>query len=371
MSKRNNYIREYKLWTPVATSVVVTVMLPLILSVVTLPQALTVKGTYVANDSRVFHRFVEDIKSANGVLVLGTSETGNELDGYNYWGFLNRDKDIGYKFSVLGGAGRDYSVYLPIIVGNPELFRGLKVLVYINPTYWRETLCKFDNSYFTRYVGRDLALRVKDDFMERGLFDKFLKPVMFDDGKIDSLEYSFNDELDKYVADFKTYFSYDLKRVISDDQQPPPKTRKFELMSTQQLDSLKAGINLEFNAVESFLATGTPFPAIAQGCSFRYDALYEFINLCDEFDVDVTFYLGPYNGVYCEKKNPEHRASYEEVIADIKMLVKGAEIPLIDGSGLSNTTGTFLDVQHISKYGAYLTAQQIKEYYATTNPDDY
>lgn len=34
----------------------------------------------------------------------------------------------------------------------------------------------------------------------------------------------------------------------------------------------------------------------------------------------------------------------------------------IDGSEISTIPGTFLDVQHISTYGAYLTALQIKRH---------
>jgi hypothetical protein len=36
---------------------------------------------------------------------------------------------------------------------------------------------------------------------------------------------------------------------------------------------------------------------------------------------------------------------------------------MIDGTWQGNVPGTFIDVQHISEYGAYLTAQQIKAYY--------
>ena len=310
---------------------------------------------------------MRDIKKAKGVLVLGTSETGNELNGLNYWGLLNLDKTVKPYFSVLGGAGRDYTVYFPIILKNPDLFKDLQILVYINPTYWRESLCNFDNHYFTRYVGLQLAANSKEIFKDKNIYEEFLKPARYGLVTIDSLSYSFNDKLMNAIDDFKSYFYYDLNRLINDNEKISGKRRIFDSMTVQQIDSLKNGINLEYNALESFLASNTPFPAIHQDCTFRYDGLYEFINLCIDYEINATFYLGPYNEVYGRRKNPERLDAYKEVMNNIKLIINSSNMPLIDGSYISQVPGTFLDVQHISQYGAFLSAQQIKEHYETAN----
>ncbi|PLX06361.1 MAG: hypothetical protein C0596_17990 [Marinilabiliales bacterium] len=61
--------------------------------------------------------------------------------------------------------------------------------------------------------------------------------------------------------------------------------------------------------------------------------------------------------------NPELIEDYWNTLEKIKQLLQESDVEFIDGTELSVKPGTFIDKQHISEYGAYFTALQIKEYY--------
>lgn len=88
-----------------------------------------------------------------------------------------------------------------------------------------------------------------------------------------------------------------------------------------------------------------------------------FIRLLKTNEIDCTFYVGPYNATFCKHKDSTLIPTYEETISRIKKFLVKEEMEFIDGTDISYKTGTFIDVQHISQYGAYLTALQIKAHY--------
>jgi hypothetical protein len=360
-------ILRYRLWIPALCSMMVILLMPLCLSQITLPQALTIRGTLVQEDSRAFHRFIESIKRENGVLIIGTSETDNKLSGSNYWNVLNNEKENKHGFSVIAGAGRDPSVYFPLILNHPELFKGLRILVYINPTYWRFGLNNFNNDYFIRYVSRDVAIRARSAAKQRGLYQDFMKPALYDSIALDNLEISLRDKIQFMVREFRSYFFYDFKRLLDHSEDIEKKKNISFPYSDAEIAQLKKGLNLDYNVQDGYLSTNNLFPSIDIDSQYRYKVLFEFINLCKENDILATFYLGPYNAIYCNKKNPELASAYEDVLKYIRMIVSDSGYPLIDGTDQSKIPGTFIDVQHFSKYGAYLSAKQIKEHYEKIN----
>jgi hypothetical protein len=353
-----------RFWIPVTASVVFVLVLPAVLSLVRLPQALTVKGTYVKNNNRVLDRFLSGIREENGVLVLGTSETAYKFDSCNYWGFLNADKSTDLKFSVLSGAGRTSSVYFPLLLKDPKKFQNLNILYYVNPTYWREYLSEFDTHYYENYAGKELVLGIIKEAKKRGLYRQFIKPAVYDSIGIDSISINeFKDLSFQIVDNFRSYFYYDLVRLIQDNAKIRGKDKLLDTLTGKMYEEFVRDIDLQTNVTTEYLQRNADFPSIDKNTRFRYDELYAFINLCKNNDIRITFYLGPYNTVYAQHKNPELINDYQEVVREIREIIIGAELPLIDGSDISNIPGTFIDVQHISKYGAWLTAQKIKKYY--------
>jgi hypothetical protein len=367
MGNYNNYIDRIalrnRLWIPLAASIIVTTLIPFPLIWIQLPQANTINGAYLKEGNRAYEVFVRGIKNSNGVLILGTSETDNKLDGLNYWGFLNKDKLVKPYFSILAGAGRTSSIYFPLILKNPEVFKKLKILLYINPTYWRHGLSNFNTFYYTRYIGPFLFTNTKNAVMQRGLYSKFMKLALLDTLFADGVQLGLKEQIYQNVNTFKSYYNYDLARILFNSENMI-KDQTFDPISHEQIAEYKKGVDSSYNATFSFIAKDAPpFPQIDTESTFRYEELKEFLLLCNDYQINVTVYLGPYNSVYCKKKNPELIEQYEEVMTNIRMIIANAGVPFIDGSSISYTPGTFLDVQHISKYGAFITAQQIKKHY--------
>lgn len=351
-------IIKNKLWVPPALAIIITmVIIPLVLyfsSSIQIPN-----GTYIKTGSHFFYEFLDKVKKTKGVIILGTSETGNDMDGNNYWGLLNRDKEIDKDFYPLAGAGRCFYVYFPLILNNPEAFQNLEIIYYINPTYWRKGLNNFNTEYFNRYVDTSFVCLVKQKTQEQRIYNEFMKPGIGCEEKKHSVS-----KIDEMVDRFKGIFYYDMKYFLAKHESKQPKEISInEYYTGVKTEELKNKINLRYNVTDDFLAKEVPFPEIDTGSAFQYDMLQTAIKLIKEYNIKCTFYIGPFNEIYCKEKNPELLDEYYKVMENIKKIVEAGEVPFIDGSSQSTIPGTFTDVQHISEYGAYLTALQIKEYY--------
>ena len=97
--------------------------------------------------------------------------------------------------------------------------------------------------------------------------------------------------------------------------------------------------------------------------SFQMSALKGLNDMCKKYKVNITYFLGPYNAVYCKQYNPEYLEQHEKVIRDIKHFLKNENANYIDGSDLSYVSGTFIDKQHHSEYAAWIIADRISKYY--------
>jgi len=347
-----------------------SVFLALILSLVIIPLFLVTlsplslsipKGVQIKSGSHLFYNFLENIKQANGILVLGTSETGNSLNGNNYYSLLNKDQNFNRSVYALGGAGRSANVYFPLILDNPKAFKDLNIIYYINPTYWRNGLNKFNETYANRYIESSLVNSTKKFAQKEGVFDDFMN---LGENYNSNILFSFSRAIDR----FKSLYYHDLNLVLWKKTVIPIK--KINIKTTYdsiRLTGLKQQINLEFNVTDDFLRKNSDFPSINTKSTYQDDLLLAFIQLCEKYEINCTFYLGPYNEIYCQQKNPELINEHQIVIKKIKDRLINSQIDFIDGSNLSSVPGTFMDVQHISEYGAFLTAIQIKEHYEKTN----
>jgi hypothetical protein len=330
------------------------------------------KGIDFKNADSVVYDFLMDVKKTDGIIILGTSETANWMSGKNYYSLLNQDSILNRDFYAISGAGRCANMYIPLILKFPKAFEGLDMIFYINPTYWRKDLNKFDNEYFERYVDFNLVLETKSEAKQRDIYDPFLKlsPIFYANA------YS-----NKLVCDYRNIFQENLTyfinpiSVIRDNYEIIPKTSGNSAKeicieryyTSEELENERNKINLEYNVSDLYLADNDPFPRVDTRVTYQDDLLQAFISLCQEFKINCVFYLGPYNEIYCTKMNPEHIPDYRQTVKNIKSILEKNNVKYIDGTSISTITGTFSDKQHISEYGAYLTALQIKEYYEKNN----
>jgi hypothetical protein len=357
------------------------IIIPLIIISTDITPFTKPKGIHVKSGSRVFYNFLEKIKDKNDILVLGTSETGNNLNGNNYYSLLNKDKEFNKSVYSFGGAGRSANVYFPLILDNPEAFRNLDVIYYINPTYWRKELNKFSKPYFNRYVDSSFAYSVKDLAEKKDIFNDFMNPAS-NTGNIalNNLKFSLNRTIDNFRSLYYNDLNSILTQINSTSHTKKNITQRITALSkhkvsaiekidikmvfdSNKINELKQQINLEFNATNHFLEQEADFPSIDTESNYQYEMLTSFIQLCKKYEINCTFYVGPYNEVYCQNKKPSLINEHREVLKNIKQILINNKVDLIDGTSISSVPGTFIDIQHISEYGALLTALQIKKHY--------
>lgn len=354
-------IIKNKYWVSAVLACIISLLvIPIV--IVNYPSKIEIpNGTYIKSGSRVFYNFLNKVKATEGILVMGTSETSNSMSGNNYWGLLDRDEDIKQHFYSLAGAGRCSYVYFPLILDNPKAFENLNVLYYINPTYWRKGLNEFNEKYFERYADSGFAMSVKNKAQNLGLYEQFLKPGVND-------EMVSNFKRNRIIENYRSIFYYDLNQILAEEgSSSMHKINIDSLNSENHISKLIRPIDLTYNAIPNFLKKGNSFPPIDTISNFQYEMLETFIDLTKEFKINCTFFLGPVNEIYCQGKNPELLKDHHLVVDRIKKILLNREVAYIDGSHQGTIPGTFVDVQHISEYGALLTAAQIKKYYEKNN----
>ncbi|MDX1446998.1 D-alanyl-lipoteichoic acid biosynthesis protein DltD [Lishizhenia sp.] len=354
------YIIKNKLWLSAFTALALIMLFPLYIPYLAKKDGPIVipTGGQIKLGNHIFYDFLEDIKKEDGLLVLGTSETGNKLEGNNYYSLLNKDKDFPQKVYHLGGAGRNSNVYFPFLLDHPEAFQGMNILVYLNPTYWRKGLNKFSKAYYNRYVSDALTYKVKSKAEALELYPNFMEL---------NTTKSFAPELtaERLKDEFTSYFYHDLS-VLFNPQEPDTAFTNnlniFNLNTVDTSDFIEA-VNLEYNVTDHYYSLNGGFPAIDTGATYQDDLLKAFVNILKTNNIHCTFYVGPYNAIFCNHKDSTLLPNYEKTLNSIKGYLESEGMEYIDGTDISYQTGTFIDVQHISQYGAYLTAKQIKQHY--------
>ncbi|MCF0206972.1 MAG: hypothetical protein HUK15_06040 [Bacteroidales bacterium] len=308
------------------------------------------------NDTLYTNLFLKSIKENKGYLVVGTSETTFIKNG-NYHEFLNADSTLNCKFSVVAGAGRTAFSYFPLLLSNPNA-QGLKMIYFINPIYWRYRYAESSLDYFYRYVSFAqyyLSNRPKND-----LVDKILKKNLLNERPLavagDFLELFVNKGRKKFSRDIDYYRNPNL--FYSNISLVGKKTfGPFEHYG--EIDS--ANYNFDYNVLKSF-DVGIVSLFIDTVSQYRYDELQAMSQICKQKGVDITFIVGPYNGILFEKTYPDQLPKLDSVVCRIKRVLDQNEMAYIDASGFSYTSGFFSDAQHHSHYGAYLLYKEIKDY---------
>ncbi len=349
---------QAKMGQIVIGALVIVLLIPLVIQFVALPQTPTIEGTYIRENSRAFSRFLEAIKKHDGVLVLGTSETGNHLSGENYWAILNRDKSVKPYFSVLGGAGRCSYIWFPPILANAKSFRGLHVLYYLNPTYWREDLNGFSEHYYDRYNGELLVRYIMPAAKQYGL-QPLVMPYFRGSHQREGWQNNFINK----VKDFNSFYSYDLYRLFKGGF--PRKSQDYRHPDRAEIWMWQYGLDLTTNVSQEYLEENPESGIPAIGASdFQYQALKAFVGLSKKVGIDLVVFIGPYNGILARRFSPGVIPGYENVIHNVKQILVKSQTEFIDGSDLSYLEGVFRDAQHNSTFGAWKIEQKIAAYYA-------
>jgi hypothetical protein len=327
-------------------------------------QIYTVNGLHTKyNDAAELSDFIRSIKSNDGYLVMGTSESTSLADG-NYYDFLNENPDPdAAKFSVLAGAGRTCGIHISWLMHHREELDSLHLIYFINPVYWRTDLSEVDLSYSQRYINYRMSAAFDIDTKE----DEFIaSPVA-----------AYHDEMNGFdqvveTVDFqlreirKNYFhnlyyllnpeEYDAQFDISSfaEMRNPEKFTEGQIWQPELFD-------LEFNIRKSF-AHKNWFRPIDEEEDFRYRELRSFITLCHNYGVHATFVLGPINRRFIEAYSPQSLEAYTKTTDQIRNLLEETGADYVDATDISSTLGAFDDHQHHSSYGAFLIYQKLSKH---------
>lgn len=320
----------------------------------------------VKDNTKAFRDFLITIKKDKGVLVLGTSESGN-IDGYNYWELLNADPEIDRKFSVFYGAGRFCEKYIPLIQNNPEAWDGIELLIFVNPTYWREGLNSFHEEYQERYLNTTVIREARTNFADKKAFDQLFG------GGANTKTAGISDQINQFIdANIHPLYYNNLNTALGNSIVSPytpfseVATDIKQLTTPVKLDSIKHLVDSVHNCAPDHLAKNSPAHLVAlnKESNYRFTALNQMILLCSKHNIKVHFVLGPYNGVASDSYLQTGTTNdYKRLVKKVAKLLTSSKQPFTDLSTLSHTTFTFRDQQHHSAYGGYLIYQGIKDFY--------
>jgi hypothetical protein len=315
------------------------------------------------NDSRELADFILSIKDNEGFLVMGTSET-TSIDQGNYYDFLNRDKTVpGTQFSVLAGAGRTCGLYIPLFLKHREEIKGLKLIYFINPVYWRTDLSEVDLEYWNRYINYAVTNSIQlSEKEEVSYFDPikvyqnemngFRKVMENAEQSIRSLRRAYFHRLRYHLFPdtYKNQFSFMSDRHLNDYS-------NYSLDSNEYVET----IDTYYNVLKTFEHKEW-FRPIDETNDYRYRELESFIRLCKDLGIEATFVVGPINQQFIEKYSPTSLAAYLKTSDSIKHVLKLNQVDFIDATDISSVSGAFNDHQHHSTYGGYLIYKKIKNH---------
>lgn len=325
-------------------------------------QYIEIDAVEVKNNTDYFSLFLEKVRNNNGYLILGTSESGSK-NGYNYWELLNSDPEIKDDFSIFYGAGRFCEKYIPFMLNKPEDWKNQKLLVFVNPTYWRNGLNNYSAEYHSRYLSQAQLL---EGLHNTKNIDKYTS--IFQLPRID-IEKEVNQFAD---IQFFHQFSVKLNHLLGNDEKSKSpftnsnnSTPWDSLFTSEKLKQITSDIiDTNFNCSYDFIShVGTPkLTLLDKESTYRYQSLEYFFALCDSLDIQATYIIGPYNKrIGLNNNNKEIIADYDQLMSDLTLFFSEHNRDFIDLNYLSNEPYVFLDMQHNGEYGGYLIYQAIKK----------
>lgn len=321
-------------------------------------QFVNIDALHIKKNTKYFHQFLKQVKNNDGVLVMGTSETGT-LGGNNYWQMFNGDSLVRRKFSVLGGAGRCRDVYLPLMMASPEVWKGIDILLFVNPTYWRYGLNEPQNVYQTRYLDKGFLYSQSNSLTSinawKGVYDdNFSNEII---GAASAGGY--------YLDKVRSVF-YNDYRIIKGNKEMPFEAglnKSYDFTKLQELkNQIDTTLNVSYHYYEH--ASQPFYPRYDTVSTYRSKILSKFIQQCENLEINLTVIIGPYNAYYAKAIGQEDKLlPYEEWHQEIQDTLNNHNLKSIDLWDMSYMNNSFKDYQHHSEYGAYLIYQRLKAYY--------
>jgi GR25 family glycosyltransferase involved in LPS biosynthesis len=316
------------------------------------------------DDAREVSDFILSIKDNEGFLVMGTSET-TSLDQGNYYDFLNRDKTIkGTQFSVLAGAGRTCGLYIPLFLKHRKEIKGMKLIYFINPVYWRTDLSTVDLEYWNRYINYSVTKQVE---LSKKELDRYYQPILIYQNKMNLFRKTV-ENMEQTIRSLRRAYFHKLRYQLN----PKAYANQFNFMMDRHLNdyssySLDTNAYLEntdtyYNVLKSFEHKEW-FRPIDDTATYRYQELESFIQVCQDLGIEATFVLGPINQQFIEKYSPASLTGYLNTVDSIRSILKAKQASFIDASDISSVSGAFTDHQHHSSYGGFLIYKKIKAHF--------
>ena len=320
-------------------------------------QYLEVDALQIKRNTRYFHHYLQQVKSNNGYLMLGTSESGT-LEGANYWHWWNGDTAIDQKMSVLSGAGRCPDVFFPHVTASPESWRDVRVLLFLNPTYWRKKLNEPREIYQTRYLDKGFILTQESELKRYEAFDWYGK--IFKDHE--TLRARVN-QLGHYTDWLRSFFYTDFQ-ILLETKASPYNNRLDTFQMLKNPEQYLPKLDTTLNVSNAFRESQEQlwFPVIDTASTYRSNVLSTFLQALQKSGAKVTVVIGPYNQYLAESTDQINKLpAYERLHQSLQDTLEKYSVPTVDLWHLSDQNNTFREFEHHSMYGGYLIYEELKK----------
>lgn len=270
-------------------------------------------------NTAAFHIFMNELISRNQVLILGTSESVS-LGGKNYHHFLNADTNLNTKFAVFSGAGRLADIYIPLMLASPEVWRDQKILLFVNPIYWRKGLNHPSEEYQNRYVTPSILSQIN--------YEKINNP-----NASHWYQYKSIWKINQFIPLFSFLESRSeaLQNLLQNKEVKISPVKTDASLSTLDPESLKNLVIDSLNVSPQFLKKNPKLkmhPATEKE-GYQYQINQAFFEICNDLNIDLTVVYGPYNGVLGKAlEQNEETLNYAQVHQSFLTLMKDHQSPI-------------------------------------------
>lgn len=308
------------------------------------PKLAQYSSTRIRSGDLSFGLFLRDLRKSNGILIAGTSESGNPIFGSNYWSLLATDGPYYLKrpVAIFAGAGRVPALWMPVLSRFGKDMRGMEFIYYINPVYFDESLNRPNEQYETRY----LSSQFLEKESEAGTLPlaAFLPAIS---GKNDS-------SMESALA---SSLRYRLRKYSS---AIPAVTIKTLLERSNRSPVAMPEIIDPLYGVSTWKLGRASILDISES-DYTMSCIREFAIAAKNRGIRLTVLVGPFNSRLAQEVNPSAIESFNEVHENLISLLNEVDVKTIDAFDLSDVPSVFNDGMHLSAYGALKIAERVYE----------